>query len=593
MPGIAGFIDCTREDDASCVTDMLSYMATGSFSGQAPPFCNSGFNSGYLSAGTQTAYASKEKTHVWVDGEWYSASGPVNAKECAGLLINACSAGSLIKTLSKTNGFFSALIYNEESRIVRLISDRFGLRQLYWLKTATGIAWAGDIKAFLGLNSFVPDADSSAVNEFLDVGYFLENKTWFKDVEILPASAVLTFNAMSGAVEIERYWNWQFIKSDSSVKFDEAVYELGQLFRTAVNRRISGSEKICLTLSGGLDSRAILAAMPSSADTKLYTFGDGECSDIKIARKVAAVRKSRHTILPLYSENWLSERVKYVWELSASCSILHLHGMGFVPKFARENDVSLNGFAGDLVCGGSYLEKTMPDSQIDKRLFYRRTGLNATVEPRFDAWYLINKTDPFFINNRVRRFTIAGPAALSHYMPARMPFVDNDIIDFVYSLPDRFRFHSRLYNAMLLNEFPQYYSDIVWQKTGMSIKAPYPAVAMRLFAKRVVNRAFLESGKIGVKLPLPGEYASYHNWIGRGAARRMIESLLLSSGAYIYEYIDEKRTAKFIRGYFGGSHFDYERIGRLVTAEIWLRQVRNRKPLNESVLLTNPIRDLG
>ena len=86
------------------------------------------------------------------------------------------------------------------------------------------------------------------------------------------------------------------------IDVDEVAEELGRLFIDAVNRRCN-QKGIGVCLSGGLDSRAILAAMPNRQEPiHTITFGKRGCDDIRIASKVAKIKGASHHVVPAHQE---------------------------------------------------------------------------------------------------------------------------------------------------------------------------------------------------------------------------------------------------------------------------------------------------
>ncbi|MEZ4985167.1 MAG: hypothetical protein R2795_09060 [Saprospiraceae bacterium] len=53
----------------------------------------------------------------------------------------------------------------------------------------------------------------------------------------------------------------------------------------------------------------------------------------------------------------------------------------------------------------------------------------------------------------------------------RRPFVDDQLLDLLYGIPDDFRFKHRLYKAVALKHFPKFFQDIPWQSNGLTL--PY------------------------------------------------------------------------------------------------------------------------
>ena len=98
--------------------------------------------------------------------------------------------------------------------------------------------------------------------------------------------------------------------------------------------------------------------------------------------------------------------------------------------------------------------------------------------------------------------------ALTH-LAQRKPFFDNDLVEFVFSLPDNYRKSNKLYSAMLKKTFPKFFLDIPWQKTGKPVAALNSSMPSRVLNK--ARRLIWQS--LGQKNRKIDSYVDYDNWI--------------------------------------------------------------------------------
>jgi asparagine synthase (glutamine-hydrolysing) len=277
------------------------------------------------------------------------------------------------------------------------------------------------------------------LNSFLILGYPLENRTWFKSVSLLPTGSVLTWNLKECRGKCNRYWWWSDIEQNKlSLNEDEIIDGLGYLFKKAVNKRSKGN--IGITLSGGLDSRAILAAIKDPPnDFNAVTFGLRNCEDIRLARHAAKIKGVNHQVFELSESNWLINKFKSVWIVDGHLDISHMHATSNLSEYRGIMEYNLNGYAGDLILGGSFLnEKLLNSNGIDLALLNNNLGHKANSS--FDiSMYVntqdyasLNKYDYFYLQNRVRRFTYSGSKILQSAIDNRKPFYDNQLIVYIF-----------------------------------------------------------------------------------------------------------------------------------------------------------------
>jgi asparagine synthase (glutamine-hydrolysing) len=281
----------------------------------------------------------------------------------------------------------------------------------------------------------------------------------------------------------------------------------------SVKRRFNQSEKIGISLSGGLDSRAILAAVDQIAPNYpgvLYTFGSEDCPDIKIAKMVAARSKWQHYIFNSDSNHWLTSRYKMVRNTDGMLSIMHMHGAEMLESVASFVDVNLNGYCGDVVYGGGWIDRGLigvrPSGENLKKHYF---GFDATVdysEPYFD----LPIREIGLYPNRARRFTNMGVVNTLHAINHRLPFFGNQVLDVAFGIPEKHRYSNYAYSTMLKKCFPKYFVDIPWQKTGRpAAKLPRGMAKIpRLLVDRLSNMLrFSQSNS------LKEGYAQYSHWI--------------------------------------------------------------------------------
>lgn len=425
MPGLIGFTDTHHKYNSGMLLNMRnilkhfdSYVDEELYSDKN--IYASRTHLGVINQCNQP-YISNKRFFSWMEGEFYNkeklkAKYEIGSENDNALLVDIYNKTMSFDFLRDVDGCYAAVIYDKKEDTVNLITDRYGFKPLYWTVINNNLVWSSELKGFLGHKDFKINIDREAVKQFFDIGYLLENRTWFESIELVPPASVISFNIKELRVEITNYWSWNEIKPiKGPVDEGEIADELGRLFKESVRNRISKNERIGITLSGGLDSRAILAAVPEDYNPlNTFTFGQEGCDDIEIARMAAKIKGARHHILQLNPTNWLMPRIGGVWKSDASFSLLHMHGIEFYDEYKSYVDFNLNGIWGDVI-GGLYMK----------------------IAP--------TQTEEYTARNRGRRFInqalILGESWLIH----RRPFASNDLMDFVFSLPKRLRSDSYIY----------------------------------------------------------------------------------------------------------------------------------------------------
>ena len=568
MPGLVGFTDANAspEEARPVLERMRALLSRGESRHSDEVFsdgrvCASRSHTNIIQPNPQPH--SEGGVHVWLDGEFYnrgelaaslgdSARGDAHAPGAPSvrgndpaLLLALYRHDSDFQFLRRVDGIYAAVVYDAGARRVHLISDRYGLRHLFWTAHGDRLAWASEAKAVLGLPGFEPKIDRATLQDFFRIGHLTGDRTWFEGVELLPSGTLLTWDGESRAVTRKRYWWWDEIKPlEGATDEEELARELGRLFRASVERHSRHGGRVGVTLSGGLDSRAILAAMPEeNRPAHAVTFGKKNCDDIRIAARAAEVKGAAHHVVELDAANWLAPRIEGVWGTDGQLNLLHMHVAAVAPLLKRLYDVNLDGFLGDATVGGSYIDNHQGDVK----------------------WNL---------DNRGRRFVSQGPAALRPFVETRLPFFDNEFLELAMSVPERLLKNSRLYHKMLLVAFPDFFRDIPWQSTGAPISRPPSEAAGRAFFGGKKERLLEVLDYYGLYRHPTRRFADYADWIRKGPARSFFGALLESPSALYAEYLPREQVRAVWASHLKGRDRSDE-LCRFLTFEVWLRQVFN------------------
>ena len=475
--------------------------------------------------------------------------------------------------LRGVDGVYGAAIYDREARKVHLIEDRFGLANLFWTVVEGRLAWTSTLGAFVALPGFTPVVDQLAIGQFLQAGHPLGDRTLLEGVALVPVGTVVSFDLDTSAVVETRYWWWDDLPRPSGrVDLREAADELGRLLRRATELRARPGERVGVSLSGGLDSRALLAALPDrGAPIGTVTFGQPGCLDIAIARRAAQVKGARHVDVPITADNWLEGRPEAVWWTDGHYNLVNLHGVESRDAFLAEMDIVLEGYAGDFVLAGMYLNGVPDAARFERAHAARWMHCDESLLGDTSSFEALARNDFYFLENRARRLNNPGTRFQQTYMSVRRPFMANDVVEFAYSLPDDLRRRSRLYHTMLRRTFPAYYRTIPWQTTGIPIGWPRGSGRVARHLRNVSLKVTGGAPVLGTFTPRPVGYVDYARWMTT-TSRASIEAVLTDPDALYRRHASPEQALELWRRVLGGED-KVKEVGRYLTLEIWLRQV--------------------
>jgi len=215
--------------------------------------------------------------------------------------------------LERLNGMFAFALWDPRERTLLLARDRYGEKPLH-LHRSSGTLWFSSEAGALVLAGIAkPAVDRRSVWRYLafgDLGHPVA--TCFEGIEQLPAG-----NAARVAPDgsIVRQWEWAppLPAAEPSARWTgEDDDRLRELFLDAVRIRMRSDVPIGTSLSGGLDSSAVVAAMRElepSAQLHAFTasFPGTDADELPLARAVAERLGATVHPVPLGPEDLLAD----------------------------------------------------------------------------------------------------------------------------------------------------------------------------------------------------------------------------------------------------------------------------------------------
>jgi asparagine synthase (glutamine-hydrolysing) len=206
------------------------------------------------------------------------------------------------------NGRFQGLLIDRNRETATLFNDRYGMHRIYYHESKEAFYFAAEAKAILAIRPKLRLADPRAVGEFISCGCVLENRTLFRGIQVLPPAS--NWVLRDGTVERKgNYFHPQEWEDQTPLEPEAYYQQLRQVFTENLPRHFESREPIGMSLTGGLDTRMIMAwqkSLPGSLPC--YSFGGmfRDCQDVTLARRVASVFPLRRAYGVL--DRWLHGR---------------------------------------------------------------------------------------------------------------------------------------------------------------------------------------------------------------------------------------------------------------------------------------------
>lgn len=206
--------------------------------------------------------------------------------------------------LERLNGWFSGLLIDLQHRQAILVNDRYGLGRIYVHEADRCVLFASEAKSLLAAVPRLRELDGRSLGEWLSCGCVLGNRSLFRNISLLPPGSAWILSG-NGVLKKKTYFSAEAWDNQPPLAPSEFSERFRETFRRVLGRYTNGSQPIAMSLTGGLDSRMIMAcAHESGRELPCYTFNGPfrDCVDARIARRVAAACTQPHETISVGDE---------------------------------------------------------------------------------------------------------------------------------------------------------------------------------------------------------------------------------------------------------------------------------------------------
>ena len=381
--------------------------------------------------------------------------------------------------VEKLNGMFAFGLWDGRQNRLLLARDRFGVKPIYFTRVGNTLAFASEIKAFLQIPGFWARPDYYAMAEHFTFQNMFGSRTLFKDVYLLPAGHYLV--CQDGRIEQKQYWDLRF-EPDEGLTMAEWAAGLRERFETAVTRQLMSDVPLGTYLSGGMDTGSI-SAVATRHIPNMHTFTCGfdlpqQASNLEQffderqeSHHLAALFHTLHHELVLGPEAMAPVLPSVVWHLDEPRVGISYQVYHMAEVIRRHVTVVLSGVGGDeLFAGYPWRYQAingLPLEQFDRayyqhwirflsddekrKLFTDKVNQELSGFSTFDSycqvmnsaeasWSALHRALYFdfktFLNGLL---LVDDKLSMAHSVEARVPFLDNDLVDYAARIPARFK----------------------------------------------------------------------------------------------------------------------------------------------------------
>jgi asparagine synthase (glutamine-hydrolysing) len=443
---------------------------------------------------------------------------------------------------------------------------------MYTASCPGGIAFAGGVRGVLAAPDVSCEPDFDAIREAVTFGGFrLGSRTNVRGVTMVPPASVVTLSARR--IDSRRYWTWSSLPQPGDAGRAGLLEETRGSWRHAIARRLEGAAMPGLTLSGGLDSRAILAESARQAGPmNALTYGVAECDDVKFASKAARAVDARWNLYQLYAPGWLDRRTARILETDGLMDLVDLMHVESVGQMPSTFDVYLSGYIGDAVTGSTLFDINNAADVIASMPYYGGTlGMPYSDALALGEEILSRTSGPArFVpyEHKLPQSTNRITAAARPFVRVRRPFVDYHFFEIAQTVPAEWRRGHAWHEEWLQSTYPELFAKIPNQRTAVPVRSSrlrWQVTRTRRFAWRKMLGALRASG-LPVRVPERTFHPDERYW-SVPDERRRIEETILRRGGLACDCFGRERVLATVREFFAGGPVAVQVIGALYVFE--------------------------
>jgi asparagine synthase (glutamine-hydrolysing) len=487
------------------------------------------------------------------------------------------------RMLESLNGMFAFVIHDRRRRLLFAARDHFGIKPLYYAFDGARFAFASELKSLALVPWVDRDLSLEALSHYLSFQCVPAPLTIYRGASKLPAAHSFVLDLEHRSLRIARYWK---PPAGAAPDVPHSPQELTALVRSgldqAVSRWMLSDVPVACSLSGGIDSSAILGLMAShsAAPVPTYSLGFADAPELDervLARRIAQRWNTRHHEIVLRSEQLLED-------LELMVDALDEPYAGGLPAWfvfrgmAGSVKVCMTGTGGDEMFGNYGKWRTYESAWRGLRVAAGRARRSPGWLGDYLRYPVGSRYSMYFTGADKRRVltrAAGGGAAISEALVETLwqqshPATVRDavrLVDLQIQLPDEFLHMTDRFSMAHSIEARPPFLDRVFAEAMMTVPAQLRVGRSSLkqllidAVRDLLPAELLDAPKRGFVLPMAA-------WL-RGRLRPQVEQLLGENYLRRQGLFSERITAQLVRPHLSGrADFSWQ-VWTLLMFQLW------------------------
>jgi asparagine synthase (glutamine-hydrolysing) len=542
----------------------------------------------------QQPYISPEGYVVIFNGEIFNSEDLYNSlglKQKSFLKFHECEVIALLykkygkQFLEKLNGMFSVAIFDQKNNTFLIARDRYGIKPLYYLSKGDLFCFSSEIKPLIKCLNKKINLDKISISNYFRLGYVPNPTTIYKEIKQLPPGSYIEYNLTSKKFKTHKWWVIPH-KTHANLSEIEWHTKLENQISDSLKRWSVSEVPVAFSLSGGLDSSALVALASINSKKRIKTFSLGfegqneeSWSELEIAKEVALQYNTDHTEIILNPDKLADNLSDMIWHLEQPYAG-GLPSWELFRQISNDYKVAIIGSGGDEIFGnynrGRYFSQTQNIQSIESfnvDIFEKSIQDEFLIMKKNEAKKILKINNSEAINHLVKLFNsssfmniddrvaqlsfdsqlvdeflmMTDRFSMAHSLEVRTPYLDHDLVNMIFSMPIKYRLDRNIYKKVL-----------------------------RKSIGHLLPQSVLTAKKNGFSIPLS-------LWM-RGRLREVVEEFIGEAALKNNEYIKLSFYQDYVKPMLKGNNEHIALIWSILMFQIWLRNSKNFEKSNPIVL---------
>ncbi len=522
-----------------------------------------------------------------------------------------------IEFVKKLSGMFSIALYDKPLNKFYLIRDRVGIKPLYFSYLDEAIIFSSETKSIINFPKFEKKINMSAIYSYLSFRYTTNNnENFFKNIHRVNPGHLLEINLNSQKISQIPYWEISFQNNNEELSENYYLEKLDYLLNNSVKTHLQSDVPIGVFLSGGLDS-SLLSAIASrhhSGKLKTYSVGFKETkyNEGNKANNISKYLDTDHTEIIIEKKDFFANLENIVNIKSAPISIPHEYPLyALAKRMKKDITVVLSGEGADEFFGGySRVQKSPFDykkgkiisnlinSNTIKKIFAVEEKFNFQENSLLDYffekynWFTFKELNNLFSNESKEEINLKSVTqpwrqafiknnnrpyeqilslfqnnhlqclldrldvmTMANSIEARVPFLDHSVIEFINSVPFKYKikWKSKFHRFLSLFSKSSKYSE--QNDTNKFL--------LRKCASKYLPLNAAKEKKLGFPLPM-------NDWMKDDKIKEILLDGVTSK-RHLFNKDQLERLLNLENNINDPFDFSGKKVWMLVNLEIWMR----------------------